>query len=130
MYWGLLATQKSSTTGTMVFNLTANTLKTVTANVDFAVGDWVFVVGTYNKDAGGAMKLYQNGVLVGSATNTGYIAHDSTVPMFIGALGGGGMYWKGTIDEVMMFNTELTDTQIKTLYAKRWADTQYAAWSN
>ncbi|MEI7835115.1 MAG: LamG domain-containing protein [Planctomycetota bacterium] len=132
LYWELRAAKKTSTTGTMVFALATGvgrTLKTITANVDFAVGDWVFVVGTYNKDTG-TMKFYQNGVLAGSTTHSGDISRDSTVETWIGACGNYGLPWYGTIDEVMIFEKELTDTEVKTLHAKRWADVQYATWSN
>ena len=133
VYWELKASKKTSTTGTMAFSLATGagmTLKSVTANVDFAVGDWVFVVGTYNKDAAGAMKLYQNGALVASTTHANDISHNGAYPTWIGACANYGLPWYGTIDEVMIFQSELTDTQIKTLYAQRWANIQYAAWSN
>ncbi|MCY2924105.1 MAG: LamG domain-containing protein [Planctomycetota bacterium] len=131
-YWEVYAIKKTATTGAMTFRLATGStrvLKNLTASVDFAVGDWVFVAATYNKDPG-VMKIYQNGVLVGSTAHSGDISHDGSVATWIGACADYGLCWQGTIDEVMIFEKELTDTQIKTLYAQRWANVQYAAWSN
>lgn len=131
-YWEVYANRKTSTTGTMAFRLSAGlsrAVKTLTATSDFAVGDWVLVAATYNKDTG-LMKIYQNGVLAGSLAHSGDIASSVAVNTWIAACADYGLPWHGTIDEVMIFEKELTDIEVKTLYAKRWANIQYATWSN
>lgn len=131
-YWELYVVRKTSTKGTATFRLatgSTRSVKTVSANVDMTVGQWTFVVGTYSK-AAGMIKLYQDGVLVGSTAHGGDISGSSTVGSWIGACAGYGLPWYGAIDEVMIFQKELADTEIKTLYDKRLGELDVWTWTN
>ena len=94
-------------------NGSANTFYSTTAT---AAGTWYHLVGTYD---GATMRLYVNGVQEGSLAstlsmlNTGY-------PFRIGAIGGTGQgEFSGTIDEVAVYNTTLSATQVKQHYDAR-----------
>ena len=69
---------------------------------------WAFLTETYN---GSTLALYVNGTLVSSLAHTGNIA-TSTNPLQIGGDSIYGQYFKGTIDEVRVYNGALTAAQI------------------
>jgi hypothetical protein len=77
---------------------------------------WSFVTATYNaatKDA----KLYVNGVEVSTTLNTLRVPNPNPIyNMHIGAMGGPlTMYFKGSIDEVRVYNRTLTPAEITVL---------------
>jgi Concanavalin A-like lectin/glucanases superfamily len=75
---------------------------------------WTHVVGTYDGTVG---RLYVNGTLVASASG-GYVVNPST-PFAIGAYQANGSwdgFFPGQLDEVAVYNTALTATQIRTHY--------------
>jgi hypothetical protein len=75
-------------------------------------GQWAHVVFIYD---GSSMKIYQNGVLVGSQTLSGAIIN-STHSLDIGhEYVGTNLFFSGQIDEVQLFNYPLTDAQVKLL---------------
>ena len=71
---------------------------------------WTFLTETYN---GSALDLYVNGTLVSSLAQTGNIA-TSTDPLQIGGDSIYGQYFQGMIDNVRIYNTALTASQIQT----------------
>src|SRR5271157_4438861 len=71
---------------------------------------WAFLTETYN---GSTLALYVNGTLVSSLAHTGNIA-TSTDPLQIGGDSIYGQYFKGLIDNVRIYNTALTQSQIQT----------------
>jgi hypothetical protein len=82
-----------------------------------ADGNWKHVVGVRES---GSIKLYLNGSLVSTQTDTtGNI--DSTDNLIIGAgtnasSGAIGNFFDGIIDEVAIWNTALTSTQVAEIY--------------
>jgi hypothetical protein len=80
---------------------------------------WLHVVVTF-KD--GAMNFYANGELVKAWDNTpGVPIAVDNIPLTIGSdlptsLFAGGGYFKGNIDDIRFYNTELTNAQVTTLY--------------
>ena len=82
-----------------------------------ADGNWKHVVGVRES---GSIKLYLNGSLVSTQTDsTGNI--DSTDNLIIGAgtnasSGAIGNFFDGLIDEVAIWNTALTSTQVQSIY--------------
>ncbi len=81
-------------------------------------GVWYHVVGTYN---GTTIGLYINGLLNGTAGNTGNILA-STQPLMIGASQRGGVvaeYFPGTINDVALYNIELDPQTILQHYLAR-----------
>jgi hypothetical protein len=71
---------------------------------------WTHLAATYD---GQYMRLYVNGVLVSSKTQTGTLL-SSTNPLEIGGDSIFGQFFAGTIDEVRVYNTALTQVQIQT----------------
>ena len=60
-----------------------------------------------------ALQVYVNGVMVTSAPwNYGAIYYDGSQFLRLGRWGGGGRYWSGQMDEVRIFNSDITAAQI------------------
>ena len=78
----------------------------------FPTGQWVFVAAVFSTTDG--MKLYRQGLLVGSDPNTVNDIEGRGVD--IGATPGNNIWWNGTIDEVRIYNRALTEEEIKALY--------------
>lgn len=70
--------------------------------------NWFHVVGTYSS---GSRKLYVNGVLVNSDTQTGSVA-TNTSGMFMGEYGGGGYRYNGQIAMVKVYNRALLASEV------------------
>jgi hypothetical protein len=81
---------------------------TVGAGMTMNVNEWYHIVGVYN---GATMKIYVNGVEQNSVAQTG--AFDVSASTF--KIGGwaGAQYWNGSIDEVRLWNTARTQTEIR-----------------
>jgi Concanavalin A-like lectin/glucanases superfamily len=75
-----------------------------------ATGAWTHLATTYD---GAALKFYVNGNLVRTTAVTGTLA-TSANPLQIGGDSIFGQYFAGTIDEIRIYNTALTQTQIQT----------------
>jgi len=71
---------------------------------------WTHLAGTYN---GSTIRLYVNGVQVASTAKTGALA-TSTNALSIGGDSLYGQYFTGRIDEVRVYNTALSASQIQT----------------
>ena len=70
---------------------------------------WAHVAFTYD---GATLRLYINGVQVSGRAKSGSIA-TSTSPLQIGGDSLNGQYFRGTIDEVRVFNVARTQAQIQ-----------------
>jgi hypothetical protein len=101
----------------MVLNGTMNTFSTNTINAGVNTSNWFQVVGTYSS---GNRKLYVNGILKNSDSQTGTIATNAG-GMSIGAYGGynGGRdyYYNGDIAIVRVYNKQLTDQEVFNNYS-------------
>jgi hypothetical protein len=75
-----------------------------------ATSTWTFLTETYN---GSNLRLYLNGTQVSSLAHTGNIA-TSTNPLQIGGDSINGQFFKGLIDNVRIYNTALSRSQIQT----------------
>ena len=73
------------------------------------VNTWSHLAGTYD---GATLRLYVNGALVSSQTQTGTIA-TSANPLQIGGDSLYGQYFQGAIDEVRVYNRALTQAEIQ-----------------
>jgi streptogramin lyase len=78
-----------------------------------AVGQWTHVAMTYD---GATLKVYANGVVVGSTPKTGNIVASNS-PFDIGGRAAGDLYFYGYIDEVEVFNRALSAEEIVGIYA-------------
>ena len=112
-------------TDILVFNLyDSSTGARIARKYDTALtsfqGQWIHLVATYNGgETSGGIKIYLNGSRVDDASNdTGsYTAMENgTNPFEIGASTSGGNYSNGALDEVSVFNTELSASAVTTIY--------------
>lgn len=76
---------------------------------DISLNKWTHIAATFD---GSQMKIYQNGTLVATANYSGTIGSNTT-PVTIGARSGGGALFAGKIDEVKIWNTALTQAQLR-----------------
>ncbi len=84
------------------------TLRQLSAGSHLPTNTWTHLAATYD---GSTQKLYVNGVLVGSRSQTGAIALSSGA-LRIGGNSVWGEYFTGYIDEVRVYNRALTSTEI------------------
>jgi Concanavalin A-like lectin/glucanases superfamily/Secretion system C-terminal sorting domain len=77
-------------------------------------GLWHYVVGTRSATE---LKIYFDGVLEGTYANT-YLPQVSTLPLQIGANNGSNK-WSGSLDEISVWNTALSQAQISSLIGQQ-----------
>jgi hypothetical protein len=77
------------------------------------LGVWHHFVGTYDPSIG--TRVYLDGNLVGSNDPSGEITHSRKYSLNIGRYSGG-VYFKGKIDEVRIYNRALSAEEVLTLY--------------
>ena len=75
-----------------------------------ATNSWTYLATTYD---GANLRLYVNGTLAATQAKTGAIT-SSTNPLTIGSDPIWGQYFNGLIDDVRIYNTALTASQIQT----------------
>ena len=108
-YWLL------GTTGNRLrFRLKAGgtTTTLVASSGSLSTNVWYHAAATYN---GSTMRLYLNGTEVGSVAKTGSLAVSSTVPVNIGRNPDGTNYMRGAIDDVRIYSSALTQTEVASL---------------
>ena len=86
----------------------------VTATLTASSGDlprdtWYHAAATYD---GTRMRLYVNGVEVGSASKSGAVAMRPSVPINLGRKPSNSEYMKGILDDVRIYNRALTPAEI------------------
>ncbi len=74
-------------------------------------GEWQLVVGTYDGATG---TLYVDGAAV--STGAFPAPGATSLPVNIGAYFGGGVGWRGAIDEVQVFDRVLSAAEVRTIY--------------
>lgn len=72
---------------------------------------WTHIAATYD---GSSLNLYVNGALVGSTSYT--LSGENNDPLKIGSSGTCAGDWNGLIDEVEIYNTALSDVEIKDIF--------------
>jgi hypothetical protein len=111
----MLSTINNSNTGRLRFRLKAGSSSTTTLIAgagEITEGEWTHVTGVYD---GSTMRLYQNGVEVGVANQTGAIAA-SGASVFIGANPPNvARTWDGRIRDVRIYDRALTLDEIEAL---------------
>ncbi len=112
-YW-MVSTIRSSGQHKLRFRLKTNNggTSTLIGNATLTAGDWTHVTATYD---GVAMKLFQNGIQIGSLAKTGAIARSASVEATIGANPGDTRYFDGLIDDVRIYGEALDSTTIQDI---------------
>lgn len=95
---------------------TTSTLTLATANGTIPLNTWVHVAGTYD---GSQMRLYANGVEVGSRSLSGMVPANPSVAAALGnqPSGTGDRGLDGVLDEVYVFGEALSASQLNALAA-------------
>jgi len=75
---------------------------------------WFHAIATYD---GSTMRLYKDGIEVGSVAKSGTIDINATVPANIGRNPDGSNHIDGAIDEARIYNRALSASDIQALYA-------------
>jgi len=104
----------------------AGAQKSVNGTTTIPLNTWTFVAGTYD---GSTMKVYVNGNLDGSVSKTGPIDTNNMV-LSMGRSGYNTNYYKGSIDEIKIWNRALTDSEIKKEYGFCSDGTAYSSCSS
>ncbi|MFF4831685.1 LamG domain-containing protein [Streptomyces sp. NPDC001315] len=90
-----------------------------TACVSSRANTWTHLVGVFD-NVNSQVKLYVNGSLAGTAAFSGpWDARGSTLIGATRKSGVLGSFFKGDLDEVQLFDYQLTDAQVSTLNAKK-----------
>lgn len=76
-------------------------------------GAWKHIVFTF--ETGGSTKIYVNGVLCSSNTNSAWNT-GSTSAFYLGSLIGGSSPYNGFIDDLRIYNRAITDAEVLELY--------------
>lgn len=84
-----------------------------TTGTNYSDGKWHHVVGTYSSTT---MKLYIDGVQYGTTQAGNAGTQGSPVTTWIGSSGGNGEYFNGTLDELAIYPSALTQTQVTAHY--------------
>jgi len=85
------------------------------SNTALTLGEWHHFVGTYDSAVG--RRVYLDGNLVGSGGPNGAITHTRDYPLNIGRYSGG-IYFKGKIKNVKIYDRALSAAEILSLYDK------------
>jgi Tfp pilus assembly protein PilE len=81
---------------------------------------WYNIVSTHNS-SNNENKLYVNGKL--ENTSFGTVNYEDNAKTYIGVFyTSPGLFFKGTIDDVRIYNRVLSDSDVKSLYNVYWAD--------
>lgn len=91
-----------------------STATVVASSPDLHNHEWTHVAGTYD---GSTMRVYVNGLEVGNTSKTGVLVQAPTVPLWIGGNPSGATSrpWHGTIDDVRIYSTALSESEIHEL---------------
>ena len=83
------------------------------ASAPISANVWSHVVATYD---GSVIRIYVNGVQVGTRVFSANVLNAATQPLVIGMGLGGFYHYKGKLDEVKMFKKTLSATEVLNLY--------------
>ena len=115
--WGSLVMKQNSfglevQNGTVYANVGNGSTWTNTVNAPLTAGTWKHVVQTFNGSTN-TNSIYVDGVLRASGTGT---FTNSASNLLIGSWNGSSEFFNGKIDEVRVYNSALTATEISALY--------------
>jgi hypothetical protein len=113
-YWML--GQTISGQSRLRFRLKTNgtTTTLIASSGDLPLDTWYHATATYD---GANMRLYLNGVEVGSTTKSGAMTSGADVPVEIGRNPDGSNFMHGVIDDVRIYNRALTPAEVSNIVA-------------
>ena len=115
-HYFMVSTIKSGSKTRLRFRLkTDGSTSTLTATSgDIAIDEWVHVTASYD---GERMRLYKDGVEVGSKAKQGDITTDKNTSVWIGdnPPSAGSRSWKGNIGDVRVYNYAMTGAEVSDL---------------
>ncbi|MBY0369702.1 hypothetical protein K2X33_03385, partial [bacterium] len=112
----VLAVDQNGKVGFTIATNSAGSYKVVTTATGLSLNTWSHVVGTYN---GSVMKVYINGTADANTTSTSLTVGSNTNTVRIGAWVGSSGWeesFTGKLDEIAIYNTGLTQTQVTNHY--------------
>ena len=114
-YW-MISTISQSGQSRLRFRLKTENggTSTLIGNAALIPGVWTHVTATYD---GVNMKLFQNGIEVGSLAKTGAISTSPSIEAWIGANPGNNKFFDGLIDDVRLYGDALDGSTIQELVA-------------
>jgi len=83
-------------------------------NIGFTYNTWHNLIGTYN-DTTGDLKLYLDGVLKNTSATSADV-NAASLDLRIGCSTSNGLFFQGGIDEVSLFNSELSQSNVTSIY--------------
>lgn len=95
----------------LVVNNNYSTVATLPTQ-DVLSGQWVHIAATFNS---GVVKYYVNGVLSGGYTGVDTTITANQLAVLIGRDANREAFFKGAIDDVRLYNSTLTDTEVANL---------------
>ncbi len=96
-----------------LYNLAGTTKANVGFNEPIVEGQWIHLLAVYN---GNELKIWKNGVLKDTdAVNTQVSLGNGIAPLNLGTRDGN-KYFKGSFDELMIYDRALTASQIVSIY--------------
>ena len=101
-------------TSTWVANLEDGSNHVSVAFGNQILSQWVLLTAVVDRSAG-LFNAYRDGVLVSSASLGSLSSVSSSNPLYLGGVNGYG--FNGTIDDVRIYNTALSSTDVATLYS-------------
>lgn len=115
-YWMLSTIDSSGSKLRFRLKTNGTTTTLIASSGALTAGVWTHVVGVYD---GSTMRLYKDGVMVGSAAKTGTVDTNASVSAAIGnqPTGAGSVPFDGAIDDVRIYDQALNDSQIADLSA-------------
>jgi hypothetical protein len=119
-YWMLGQTNTGSNRLRFRLKTASTTTTLIASSGNLVTNVWYHAAATYD---GSMMRLYLNGVEVGSASKGGSLATSSSVPVNIGRSPDGSSYMSGNIDDVRIYNRGLTASEIVQVMNDTGADT-------
>jgi Concanavalin A-like lectin/glucanases superfamily/Fibronectin type III domain len=112
-YW-MLGQTLAAGPSRLRFRLKTNgaTTTLVASSGDLPLNTWYHAAATYD---GTQMRLYLNGVLVGSVAKSGALTTNAAVPVNIGRNPDARNYMHGVVDDVRIYNRALTPSEITAM---------------
>ena len=109
-WWRFFVSDSSNPTS-IEFDATDEVGNVTASNI--SIGEWTHIVGTYNNSTQ-ILKIYKDGELEDSASEISSMNNDENIPIQIAKEASNRI--NGIVDEVCMFNEEISSTKVEDLY--------------